>query len=123
MKVLQLRQIIKEEISRVLNEDKLVLSNYAKQLYSLFKKAGATPTITTGKGSALPTVKGFNVIIAITNSGALEVGIKADKPTIEYYLGLVSKQFPDLEPEDDIEFYPVPGGGSYGVQTFMLKTT
>ncbi len=124
MKVSQLRQIIKEEISRALNEEKSVL-DYAKELYSFFKNEvpGVTPAITTGEGLARPNVGDFNMIIEVTRGGDLKVGVKDDKDTIEYYLGLVPKRFPDLEPEDDIEFYPVPGGGSYGVQTFMLTTT
>ena len=128
MKVSQLRQIIKEEISRALNEDKLVLNKYARELYSFFKNEvrGATPTITTGEGSALPNVGGFNVIIAVTRGGDLEVGMIADKSTVEYYLGengVVPEKYPDLEPVDKIVFKPMADGRSYGAQTFMLKTT
>jgi len=124
MKVSQLRQIIKEEISRALNEEKSVLEDYAEKLYEFFKKVpGATPTYTKGEGSIFPNVGGFNIIIEVTRGGDLKVGVKHNKDKIEKYLGLVSEEFPALEPEDDIKFYPVPGGGSYGVQTFMLTTT
>jgi hypothetical protein len=108
-----------------LNEDNLVLSNYAKQLYSLFKKAGATPIITVGKNYTSPDVKNSNVYITVTNSGALQVGVKGNKPTAEKYMGLVSKQFPDLELKGNIEIGTGWGGeqDTHASLTLVPKTT
>ena len=109
-----------------LNEDKLVLSNYAKQLYSLFKKAGATPLVVTGvKSAASPDMKNFNVYI-VTTGDELQVGIKGvDKPTAEKYMGLVSRQFPDLQLKGGIRFGTGWGGekDSYADLTLIPKTT
>ena len=110
----------------ILNEDKLVLSNYAKQLYSLFKKSGATPLIQTGaKGFASPDVKNYNVSILVTNNDELMVGIKGDKATATNYSNLVAKQFPDLQLKGDIKIGTGWGGekDSYADLILIPKTT
>ena len=121
---------LKEEVQALfeddtLNEDKLVLSNYAKQLYSLFKKAGATPLIVVGKNSTSPDVKNFNVSILVTNNDELMVGIKGDKATAEKYSSLVAKQFPDLQLKGDIKVSQGWGGekDSYADLVLVPKTT
>jgi hypothetical protein len=109
----------------ILNEDKLVLSNYAKQLYSLFKKAGATPLIVVGKNSTSPDVKNFNISIVVTANDELMVGIKGDKATAEKYSNLVAKQFPDLQLKGDIKIGTGWGGekDSYADLILIPKTT
>jgi len=124
----ELRTLVKKIINEetMLNEDNLILGNYAKQLYSLFKKSGATPLIATGKNYASPDIKNYNVSIMVTNNGELMVGIKGvNKPTAEKYMGLVSKQFPDLELKGDIKFGTGWGGeqDSYADLTLVPKTT
>ena len=121
---------LKEEVlalfeNEMLNEDNLVLSNYAKQLYSLFKKAGATPLIIVGKNSTSPDVKNSNVSILVTNSGELMIGIKGDKATAEKYSSLVAKQFPDLQLKGDIKIGQGWGGekDSYADLVLVPKTT
>ena len=121
---------LKEEVealfeNEILNEDNLVLSNYAKQLYSLFKKAGATPLIIVGKNSTSPDVKNSNVSILVTNSGELMIGIKGDKATAEKYSSLVAKQFPDLQLKGDIKIGQGWGGekDSYADLVLVPKTT
>ena len=141
------KQIIKEET--MLNEDNLVLNNYAKQLYSLFKKEGATPLIMTGKNHTSPDVlkvyrkasqkdidiwsnardkdvKNYNVSIMVTNNGELHVGIKGvNKANAEKYANLVSKQFQDLQLKGNINFGTGWGGeqDSYADLTLIPKTT
>ena len=119
------KQIIKEET--MLNEDNLVLNNYAKQLYSLFKKEGATPFIMTGaKSFASPDIKNHNVSIMVTNNGELQVGIKGvNKANAEKYANLVSKQFQDLQLKGNINFGTGWGGeqDSYANLTLIPKTT
>ena len=109
----------------ILNEDKLVLSNYAKQLYSLFKKAGATPLIVVGKNSTSPDVKNSNISILVTANDELMVGIKGDKATAEKYSNLVAKQFPDLQLKGDIKIGTGWGGekDSYADLILIPKTT
>ena len=109
-----------------LNEDKLELNNKARQLYSLFKKAGATPLVlTTGKSFASPDVKNFNVSIMVTNNNELMVGIKGDKATAEKYSNLVAKQFPDLQLKGNIKIGQGWGGekDSYADLVLVPKTT
>jgi hypothetical protein len=114
-----------EFIKESLNEDKLVLSNYAKQLYSLFKKAGATPLIVVGKNSTSPDVKNSNISILVTANDELMVGIKGDKATAEKYSNLVAKQFPDLQLKGDIKIGTGWGGekDSYADLILIPKTT
>lgn len=110
----------------MLNEDNLVLNNYAKQLYSLFKKEGATPLIMTGKNHTSPDVKNYNVSIMVTNNGELHVGIKGvNKANAEKYANLVSKQFQDLQLKGNINFGTGWGGeqDSYADLTLIPKTT
>jgi hypothetical protein len=119
----QLAGIINES---QLNEDKLELNNKARQLYSLFKKAGATPIImTTGKSFASPDVKNFNVSIMVSNNNELMVGIKGDKATAEKYSNLVAKQYPDLQLKGDIKIGSGWGGeqDSYADLILIQKTT
>ena len=113
-------------IESQLNEDKLELNNKARQLYSLFKKAGATPVVmTTGKSFASPDVKNYNVSIMVNNNNELMVGIKGDKATAEKYSSLVAKQFPDLELKGDIKIGQGWGGeqDSYADLVLVQKTT
>ena len=109
-----------------LNEDKLELNNKARQLYSLFKKAGATPIVmTTGKSFASPDVKNYNVSIMVSNNNELMVGIKGDKATAEKYSNLVAKQYPDLQLKGDIKIGSGWGGeqDSYADLVLVQKTT
>ena len=118
-----IKQIIKEEI--MLNEDNLVLNNYAKQLYSLFKKEGATPLIASGKSYASPDFKNYNVSI-IVGGDELHVGIKGvNKANAEKYANLVSKKFQDLQLKGNINFGTGWGGeqDSYADLTLIPKTT
>ncbi len=124
------KQIINEEM--VLKEDALVLKNYGKQLYSLFKKEGATPLLDFGgKKVTSPDVKNQNVFISAYGD-VLHVDIRGvNKANAQKYGNLVAKQFPDLELKKGLsgEYIEIGSGwggeekDSYARLTLGPKTT
>jgi len=92
--------------TKVAEGSNLTLNKYARDLYSLFKKAGATPEIITSTSQKDmvrdPKAKTGNVLIATNNNDELFVAVKGPKETAMKYSQLVSKQFPDLQLKGDI---------------------
>lgn len=107
-----------------LNEANLTLQNYARKLYSLFKKSGATPLVVTGKNFASPDVKNSNVSIGVSGD-KLHVGIKGSKDIGKKYADLVAKEFTDLQLQGQITQSGWGGqnDATYTDLTLVPKTT
>lgn len=107
-----------------LNEANLTLQNYARKLYSLFKKSGATPLVITGKNFASPDVKNSNVSIAVAGD-ELKVGMKGTPDIGKKYADLVAKEFPDMQMKGSIQQAKGWGGDqdAYTTVTLVPKTT
>ena len=105
---------------KVVKQGNLVLNNYSKQLYSLFKKEGAKTTIHSTKGS-VGDLNAYNVFIdtvSINDTIKIIISNVPDSMTMaKKYVPLILNTFKDLELKSE----PVQGTTGWGPNNVSVE--